>query len=63
MVLALNRFSALFGIFFWNLIVLQYKSICLIIRDSKMEGVPLKILGRATLNNSIILYFKTRKAN
>ena len=63
MVFALNRFSALFGIFFWNLIVLQYKSICLSIRDSKMEGVPLKILGRATLNNSIILHLKTRKAN
>ena len=31
------------------IIVLQYRSICLSIRDSKMEGVSIKILGRATL--------------
>ena len=28
---------------------LQYRSICLSLRDSKMEGVLTKILGRATL--------------
>ena len=31
------------------IIVLQYRSICLNIRDSKMKGVLIKILGRATL--------------
>ena len=30
------------------MIVLQYRSICLSIRDSKMEGVPIKILVQAT---------------
>ena len=36
------------------LIMLQYRSICLSIRDSRMEGVPLKILGRATLNSFLL---------
>ena len=40
------------------MIVSQYESICLSIRDSKMEGVTIKILGRATLT-----VFKTSKVD
>ena len=33
----------------WVMIILHYRSICLSIKDSKIEGVPIKILGWATL--------------
>ena len=40
------------------IMVLQKRSICFSLRDSKIEGVPSKILGRSTLT-SVIREFKT----
>ena len=39
------------------IMVLQKRSICLSLRDSKIEGVPSKILGRSTLTS--VREFKT----
>ena len=38
------------------IIVLQYRSICLSIRDSKIEGLPIKILGQAPGGGTSIHY-------
>jgi len=38
----------------YNGFTIKKKCVCL--RDSEMEGVPAKILGRATLNTNKILY-------